>query len=76
MNKQKKNDSNNKIDVVQEPVAVYNKKIEEKLDPTNTDEQEIVLQKLLEIGLKQSEMGLGRSHEEVWAEMKLKHNFK
>ena len=76
MDKSKKNNSNKKIDVVQEPIAVYDKKNEEKLDPTNTDEQEIVLQKLLAIGLKQSEMGLGRSHVEFWAEMKLKHNFK
>ncbi len=76
MNKQKKYLAENNPDIVQEPAAVYLTTFKEKLDPANTDEQEIVLKKMLEIGLKQSEMDLGKPHEEVWAEMKLKHSFK
>ncbi len=75
MDKPPKKNSNIKIDFVQEPVVVYNNKIEEKLDPTNTDEQEIMLQKLLEIGLKQSEMGLGISNEEMKRRTKLRYPF-
>lgn len=76
MNKQINKLAENKPDILKEPEIAYVRTFKEKLDPTNTDEQEIVLRKLLEIGLKQSEMGLGKPHEEVWAEMKLKHNFK
>lgn len=76
MNKQMNKLAENKPDILKEPEITYVRTFKEKLAPTNTDEQEIVLQKLLEIGLKQSEMGMGKSHEEVWAEMKLKHNFK
>ncbi len=76
MNKPKKNATDKKQDLVQEPSTEYKTNFEDKLDPSNTDEQEILLQQLLAIGLEQSKMGLGRPHEEVWAEMKLKYNFK
>lgn len=76
MKNSKKNSIIEQQNTVQEPATDYKTTFEEKLDPTNTDEQEILLQKLLAIGLEQSKMGLGRPHEEVWAEMKLKYNFK
>jgi hypothetical protein len=76
MEKPKKYSSDENLDSLHERASVYETSKKEKLDPRNTDEQEILLQKLLALGLKQSEMGLGRPHEEVWAEMKLKYNFK
>ena len=76
MKNSKKRAIDGEHDSVNEPTADYKIIFTEKLDPKNTDEQEILLLKLLEKGLEQSRMGLGRPHEEVWAEMKLKYNFK
>jgi hypothetical protein len=75
MNKPKKNSISEKINSVQEPTTVYETTFKEKLDPTNTDEQEILLQKLLAIGLKQSEMGIGISNEEMKKRTKLRYPF-
>jgi len=60
---------------VQEPTTDYKITFAEKLDPTNTDEQEILLRKLLAIGLEQSKMGLGISNEEMRRRTKLKYPF-
>lgn len=60
---------------VEESAADYKTTFKEKLDPTNTDEQEILLRKLLEIGLEQSKMGLGISNEEMKRRTKLKYPF-
>ena len=67
------NPSNNKpTKKVNEPETVYKSKFEiEKEEDSNS-----VLNKLLEIGLKQIENGETRPHEEVMAEMKLKYNLK
>lgn len=62
-------------DVFQEPEADYKTTFEEKLDLTNTVEQEILLRKMLEIGLEQSKMGLGISNEEMKKKTKLKYPF-
>ena len=75
MENSKKYSINQKPSLVQEPETIYETK-QEIIQQKNTPEQEILLRKLLELGLKQSEMGLGRPHKEVWAEMKLKYNFK
>jgi beta-lactamase class A len=71
----KKYSSDEKLDSVNEPASIYESHKKEKLDPTNTDEQEILLQKLLDLGLKQSEMGLGISNEEMKRRAKLKFPF-
>ena len=75
MENPKKYSNDQKSSFVQEPETIYEAK-QEIIQQKNTPEQEILLQKLLALGLKQSEMGLGRPHKEVWAEMKLKYNFK
>ena len=41
----------------------------------NTEEQEVLLRKLLAIGLEQSKMGLGISNEEMKRRTKLKYPF-
>jgi len=75
MENQKKHSNDEKRDSVKEPLTDYKTTFEEKLDPTNTDEQEILLRKLLEIGLEQSKMGLGISNEEMKLRTKLKYPF-
>lgn len=62
-------------DSVHETSTDYKTTFEEKLDPTNTAEQETLLRKLLEIGLEESEMGLGISNEEMKRRTKLKYPF-
>jgi hypothetical protein len=69
----KKQSTNQKPSFVKEPETIYEAK-QEIIQQKNTPEQEILLQKLLALGLKQSEMGLGQSHEEVMAEIKKKYN--
>lgn len=64
-----------KQDVVQEPATDYKTTYIENLDSTNTDEQEVLIRKLLAIGLKQSKMGLGISNEEMKRRTKLKYPF-
>ena len=75
MENPKKRSIDKKKDAVQEPVTEYKITYTEKLDPTNTDEQEILLRKLLAIGLEQSKMGLGISNEEMKRRTKLKYPF-
>ncbi|WP_310558391.1 hypothetical protein [Flavobacterium sp.] len=75
MGNQKRSSIDNKKDAVQEPATDYKITYTEKLDPTNTDEQETLLRKLLEIGLEQSKMGLGISNEEMKRRTKLKYPF-
>jgi hypothetical protein len=62
-------------DGVQEPATDYKINYTDKLDSTNTDEQETLLRKLLAIGLEQSKMGLGISNEEMKKRTKLKYPF-
>jgi len=57
---------------VNEPETVYKSKSE----TDNDEESNSILNRLLEIGLKQIENGETRPHEEVMAEMKLKYNLK
>lgn len=71
----KKNPSHEKkhINKVEEPIDLYQttpeiKKISEELNP--------VLVQLLEIGLKQIELGQTKPHDQVMSEMKKKYNFK
>ena len=75
MGNSKKHSVDKKQDSVQEPEAVYGTTFTEKLDPTNTDEQEILLRKLLEKGLEESKMGLGISNEEMKRRTKLRYPF-
>ena len=75
MGNQKKSSIDNKKDAVQEPATDYKITYTEKLDPTNTDEQETLLRKLLAMGLEQSKMGLGISNEEMKRRTKLKYPF-
>jgi hypothetical protein len=70
----KKYSSNEKLDFVREPESIYETK-PEIIQQKNTPEQEILLQKLLALGLKQSEMGLGISNEEMKRRTKLKFPF-
>jgi hypothetical protein len=75
MENPKKHSIDKKQESVQEPATDYKTSFEEKLDPTNTDEQEILLQKLLAVGLEQSKMGLGISNEEMKRRTKLRYPF-
>lgn len=75
MENSKKRSIEKKQDSVQEPATDYKITYTEKLDPTNTDEQETLLRKLLEIGFEESEMGLGISDEEMKRRTKLKYPF-
>ncbi|SHG42653.1 hypothetical protein SAMN05443549_10430 [Flavobacterium fluvii] len=75
MENPKKHSIDKKQDSVQEPATDYKSIFKEKLDPNNTDEQEVLLRKLLELGLEQSEMGLGISSEEMKRRTKLKYPF-
>ena len=75
MKNSKKRSIDEESDAVNEPVTDYKTTYEEKLDPNNTDEQEVLLRKLLEIGLEQSKMGLGISNEEMKRRTKLKYPF-
>jgi hypothetical protein len=75
MDNSKKSLIEKKLDAVLEPATDYKMTYTEKLDPTNTDEQETLLRKLLKIGLEQSKMGLGISNEEMKRRTKLKYPF-
>lgn len=75
MENSKKHSIDKKQDAVQESVSNYEVMFKEKLDPTNTDEQEVLLRKLIQKGLEQSEMGLGISNEEMKRITKLKYPF-
>jgi len=75
MENSKKRPIDNKLNHVQESATEYKSTLEEKLDTTNTDEQEILLRKMLAIGLEQSKMGLGISNEEMKRRTKLKYPF-
>lgn len=75
MGSSKKHSVDQKLDSVQEPSTEYKITFKEKLDPTNTDEQEILLRKLLSIGFEQSEKGQGISNEEMKRITKLKYPF-
>ena len=66
--------NNQKPSFVQESQTVYESK-QEIFQQKNTPEQEILLKKLLKLGLKQSEMGLGISNEEMKRLTKLKFPF-
>ena len=76
MGNSKKYSMDEKQDVFQEPATVYETTFTEKLDPSNTDEQEILLRKLLAKGIAQCERGETTPHAQVMAEMKIKHNLK
>ena len=73
MENPKKHSNDQKPSFVKEPETIYETK-QEIIQQKNTLEQEILLRKLLALGLKQSEMGLGQSHEDVMAEIKKKYN--
>jgi len=75
MSKPNKDSIHKKQDFVHETSTDYKTSFEKKLDPTNTDEQEVLLRKLLALGLEQSEMGLGLSNEEMKRRTKLKYPF-
>ncbi|WP_269240290.1 hypothetical protein [Flavobacterium limnophilum] len=75
MENPKKRSIDKKQDAVQEHATDYKTTFAEKLDPSNTDEQEILLRKLLAIGLEQSKMGLGISNEEMKRRTKLRYPF-
>ena len=75
MGNSKKNSLDKKQDFVEESATDYKKTFKEKLDSSNTDEQEILLQKLIALGLEQSKMGLGISNEEMKRRTKLKYPF-
>ena len=75
MENPKKRSIDDKQDAVQEPATDYKTTFTEKLDPSNTDEQETLLQKLLAIGLEQSKMGVGISNEEMKRRTKLRYPF-
>lgn len=75
MENSKKNSSDKKPNFVSEPETVYETENKQLINPPNTPEQEILLQKLLALGLKQSEMGLGISNEEMKRRTKLKFPF-
>lgn len=75
MGNSKKNLMNKMQDFVEESATDYKKTFKEKLDSSNTDEQEILLQKLIALGLEQSKMGLGISNEEMKRRTKLKYPF-
>ena len=74
MENSKKYSIDQKPSLVQEPETIYEKR-QEIIQQKNTPEQEILLRKLLELGLKQSEMGLGISNEEMKRLTKLKFPF-
>jgi hypothetical protein len=74
MENPKKYSNDQKPSFVQEPEMIYETK-QEIIQQKNTPEQEILLQKLLALGLKQSEMGLGISNEEMKRRTKLKFPF-
>ena len=74
MENSKKYSINQKPSLVQEPETIYETK-QEIIQKKNTPKQEILLRKLLELGLKQSEMGLGISNEEMKRRTKLKFPF-
>ncbi|TRX23075.1 hypothetical protein FNW25_06640 [Flavobacterium franklandianum] len=75
MENSKKHSMDKKQDSIQEPETDYKTTFTEKLDPTNTDEQEVLLQKLLKKGLEESKMGLGISNEEMKRRTKLRYPF-
>ena len=62
-----------KTNKVKEPAAVY-----EVIPKSEVAVEELhpVLIKMIEIGLKQIELGQTKPHEQVMAEMKKKYNFK
>ena len=70
----KKHSNDQKPSFVKEPETIYETK-QEIIQQKNTSEQEILLQKLLKLGLKQSEMGSGISNEEMKRITKLKFPF-
>jgi hypothetical protein len=74
MENPKKYSTDQNQSLVNEPQTVYETK-QEIIQQENTPEQEILLQKLLALGLKQSEMGLGISNEEMKRRTKLKFPF-
>ena len=63
--------NNNPSKKVNEPETVYTSKSE----TDNDEESDSVLNRLLDIGLKQIENGETRTHEVVMAEMKRKFNW-
>jgi hypothetical protein len=75
MENSKKHSVDYKQNTVQEPATTYKTTFKEKQDATNTDEQEILLRKMLAIGLEQSELGLGISKEEMKRRDKLRNLF-
>lgn len=75
MNNSKKQLIGKNQDSVRESATDYKKTFEEKLDPTNTDGQEILLRKLLAKSIEESELGMGISHEEMKRRIKLKYPF-
>ena len=74
MENPKKHSNDQKPSFVKEPETIYETK-QEITQQKNTPEQEILLQKLLKLGLKQSEMGSGISNEEMKRLTKLKFPF-
>ena len=71
----KSNPSHEKKDInkVEEPTDLYQTTPESKIV---SEELNPILVQLLEIGLKQIELGQTKPHNQVMAEMKKKYNFK
>lgn len=61
------------INKVEEPTDLYQTTPESKIV---SEELNPILVQLLEIGLKQIELGQTKPHDQVMAEMKKKYNFK
>lgn len=70
MSKLKKYSTDKKLDLVQEPAAVYNSKSEISSD----DERSELLKKLIQKGIEQCERGETTPHEIVMARFKKKYN--
>ncbi len=75
MEDSKKYSTDQKTSLIHEPQTVYETK-QEIIQQQNTPEQEILLHKLIKLGLEQCERGETFTNEEVWEEIRLKYNFK
>ena len=74
MENPKKYSNTKRPSFVNEPATIYETK-QEITQQKNTAEQEILLKKLLALGLKQSKLDLGISNEEMKRQSKLKFPF-
>ncbi|CAM3985234.1 hypothetical protein FLSI110296_07290 [Flavobacterium sinopsychrotolerans] len=72
----KKYKTNEKLPSVEEETVLYQSKTDLETENQDDfwDELPEQVKQLIEIGLKQSEQGLGKSHSQVMAEIKKKYN--